>query len=49
VKASNSSNYLIRLCDQTGPNMKMSYGCLSEEQFKEINKILESTKDDWED
>jgi len=44
----NRSDYLIRLCDQTGKHMKTLYGCLSEEQFKEINKILESTEEDWE-
>jgi len=44
----NKSDYLIRLCDQTGKGMKTLYGRLSNEQFVEINRILEATEQDWE-
>ncbi|GCD10404.1 hypothetical protein [Clostridium tagluense] len=43
----NKNDYLIRLCDQTGKRMKTLYGSLSKEQFEDINKILESTEEDW--
>jgi len=43
----NRNDYLIRLCDQTNKRMKTLYACLTKEQFEDINKILESSEEDW--
>lgn len=48
MKEANSSDYLIRICDQTGKEMKTLYACITKELVEIIVAKLEATEEDWD-
>jgi hypothetical protein len=48
MKEAATSDYLIRLIDQTGRKGKYLYASITKEQLNEITKILEISEEDWD-